>query len=447
MARNKLVINDVAGVEPTTLSLSTEELGVNTADGKIFWNDGTQIRSMKIGGGGVKLGQAIPMTHEDPSVVIDDETYLRTGHVDLNTAGYDPKVIVENGFAKPFVMNANGLLNARNPIAQWGDLVVIGSENQVVKVSTTGPYGSFTDHIAFDSGFVPMAATSMGGYVIMMGRIGTICAAYRSTNGTSWTRTLYYDVGTTAIALMDWKVSGSEIVVVFGVSTNPRVFRSGDNAANWAAQTFNNTAKIRIIQPKQVGGTWHLLTSNTEGANGTTWQKTWNGSSWADNGVSSTNVYNVRLTYTFKGKQFVRLVDNTVWEYDADASNPDIHANIVNEFKVLGRLSGSADDFAIGIGNNIIVLMNGYFSYDGIHWDHPFSFAEGGVARGLEFPWIDGNNPNKVYSSLDNTQNKFVEWVDCVGYPKPLLTGIISYDAANNTSPYGVPYYIKVKEA
>lgn len=40
---NCLKIRDVAGIEPTTSTLSTKELGVNTADGILFINNGTEI--------------------------------------------------------------------------------------------------------------------------------------------------------------------------------------------------------------------------------------------------------------------------------------------------------------------------------------------------------------------------------------------------------------------
>lgn len=51
MAISRLRVSDVAGVIPTTGNLATTELGVNTADGILYINNGSEILDLKFGGG------------------------------------------------------------------------------------------------------------------------------------------------------------------------------------------------------------------------------------------------------------------------------------------------------------------------------------------------------------------------------------------------------------
>lgn len=73
---NVVIVSTVAGMVPTTGNLKEGQLGVNTADGKLFSNNGTEIIS--VGGGNLwnQESEARTLVHTFPDAPHDWETVM-----------------------------------------------------------------------------------------------------------------------------------------------------------------------------------------------------------------------------------------------------------------------------------------------------------------------------------------------------------------------------------
>ena len=405
-----VIISDVAGVEPTMTNLRTNELGVNTADGKLWVNTGTRIK--QVGGGEVPIRgiQKFSTNTPDDYTDDDDKRYLRRGVIELNTDNFDTDIWpatdvvptntfnmqdagwgplsnqpIDSGYT---VSQGNGNLltlyetvsgeSSRKVLhsSDWG--VTWAETNNAPNISSTTGSLTTTDYLAYTSAGVVALLPNAGNQT----RVSFSADHYATAPTTIVVDNSSYGGSPNAIA-----ASGDTVVLmVMGVSGfNARYGRSTDGGLTWTTIMPNPDIALNHHASwlRAKGTTWVKVNSNGNGV----WVSTDDALTWTEHLNGLTDIVG-------RAHFFQNLWADDTYFYTKTGSNALFRStdgiNWVQQVVERDTNGAGYTNFSPNGISSKVVSGNGFFvecdrrdgsiyiSKDGFNWHRHWYFSGGG---------------------------------------------------------------------